>query len=317
MAIKVMTWAFDESPTDGAERLVLLALADNSSEEGYCWPSLLTISRKGGIARRSAIRLIAQLESKGILTVQRRWDEAINTNKTNMYRICWTDGIRAEEQVGDRYARTLAEWKNSRSRWAGGGDRESLGVVTESHQGGDRESLGVVTHGHQPSDIESPKSLINRKSEPALKPLVEPPPPAGSNAASVQEEEVLPGEFKLELQNYGVFAEVLPKIAATMAARNLAESDVRGVLLKLREKHEPERAASLLLTRLKNTRPIISAIGYTNSSSGNAYPVCRRCGSVHTAEFTRTVNGKAVCLDCLTDDEYSIYFGEGGEGGDE
>ena len=305
-----MSWTFEQSPTEGSERLVLLALADNANDEGVCWPSLNTIARKCSLERRSVIRLVAQLVDKGLLTVQRRWEGI--TNLTNLYRICWTDEIRQAEEVTDLYLRTLAEFKNSRAKYPRGGDTESLGVVTQSHQGSDIESLGVVTRRHQGGDTESPESSLNHKRQPSLKPSVEPPPPTSSNAAvTVQDEEALPQGLRDELLNFGIFTEVIPTIAAVMQQKNLSAEDVRAVMRRLAEKHEPERAAALLLTRLKNLRQTTSAIGYAHKTQNSSFPVCSRCSQFHVADFTVNIAGKDVCLDCLTDAEYPFYVQEG------
>ena len=56
MCIRIMTRVWDEGPSDRAELLVLLALADFADENGYCWPSIATISAKVRIPRHPAIR---------------------------------------------------------------------------------------------------------------------------------------------------------------------------------------------------------------------------------------------------------------------
>lgn len=50
-----------------AEKLVLLALADNANDEGNCWPSIATISRKTGKCARAVQAAISALETAGFL----------------------------------------------------------------------------------------------------------------------------------------------------------------------------------------------------------------------------------------------------------
>ena len=50
------------------EKLVLLALADNASDEGHCFPSITTLVRKCGAAERTIYKTIDRLESLGHLT---------------------------------------------------------------------------------------------------------------------------------------------------------------------------------------------------------------------------------------------------------
>jgi hypothetical protein len=292
MSIKIMVWTFEQSPTAGSERLVLLSLADNASDQGYCWPSLATIARKSSLDRRSVIRLITRLQAKGIITVQRRFQGL--TNDTNMYRICWTDEIRGAEQVTEAYNTALKAFR--------GGDTESLGVVTLSHYPGDTESLGVVTHGHQGSDTESPKSLINHQLNHHLNPIENPPPPTSSRSTTAKEEEGLPNLLREELINFGIFSEVMPRVFETMAARKLDADDVRQVLNHLR-KTEPERGPALFLTRLNNARHTESANGYAHLNSVR----CTRCNHNFGEDFVIVLGEKDVCLDCLTEEEYAAY----------
>ncbi len=84
MSILKMAEVFSLQEISGHEKLVMLALADNSNDQGICWPSLETIARKASVAERSARRLIRQLTDRGFLEVE------INTSgkrKGNIYHL--------------------------------------------------------------------------------------------------------------------------------------------------------------------------------------------------------------------------------------
>lgn len=100
-------------------KLVLIKLADNANDSGECWPSYQHIAEQCEISTRSVIRHIDALCEAGLLQKQHR--PGPKGNSSNLYQI------------------TLR------------GDRESLGVVTESHKGGDTVSPGG-------SDRESPRT---------------------------------------------------------------------------------------------------------------------------------------------------------------
>lgn len=51
-----------------ADKIVLLALADNANDEGHCWPSITTLARKCGMDRRTVLRVISTLEDLRHLT---------------------------------------------------------------------------------------------------------------------------------------------------------------------------------------------------------------------------------------------------------
>lgn len=57
-------WPLKMSP---AQKSVLISLADNSSDEGFCWPSVKTISKRTCLSERSVQRAINWLEERGLL----------------------------------------------------------------------------------------------------------------------------------------------------------------------------------------------------------------------------------------------------------
>ena len=72
-------WAEKLKPT---HKLVLMALADNSDDDCYCWPSVPTLARKTGMDERSVQRILRVLESLGLLKVEPRFrnDGSATTN---------------------------------------------------------------------------------------------------------------------------------------------------------------------------------------------------------------------------------------------
>lgn len=84
MSIRAMIWAWEQELKSGP-KLVLLKLADNSNDEGICWPSMATIQRHTGLSRSSVIRYTKQLEQGGFLKVQRRRADGINLS--NVYEL--------------------------------------------------------------------------------------------------------------------------------------------------------------------------------------------------------------------------------------
>jgi len=51
-----------------SQKLVLLALADSANDEGHCWPSMVSLSRKCSKSDRTIQRVIKELEALGHLT---------------------------------------------------------------------------------------------------------------------------------------------------------------------------------------------------------------------------------------------------------
>ena len=78
-------WQASE-PREAADRLMLLALADNADDRGLCWPGIPTLARKCAVHRSTVIRTLERLEAAGHLDVERR------AGRVNVYRITLASG---------------------------------------------------------------------------------------------------------------------------------------------------------------------------------------------------------------------------------
>ncbi len=84
MAINVMSWAWRESRADGADLLVLLAIADQSNEDGGgAWPSVVGLATRARVSVRTVQRCLARLIELGELEVQ----YGAGHNGVNVYRV--------------------------------------------------------------------------------------------------------------------------------------------------------------------------------------------------------------------------------------
>lgn len=72
MSVRVMSAVWDMPMDSSAQKLVLLALADNANDAGECYPSLTTISRKTSLDERTVRRAIRQLQQLGFMSVAER-----------------------------------------------------------------------------------------------------------------------------------------------------------------------------------------------------------------------------------------------------
>ncbi|UCJ16933.1 helix-turn-helix domain-containing protein [Pseudomonas sp. MM211] len=73
MSIKAMNWAW-EQPLPPVPKLVLMALADNADDHGYCWPKMKTIAAKCSTSERTVQRTIKTLLAAGLLKKDARFN---------------------------------------------------------------------------------------------------------------------------------------------------------------------------------------------------------------------------------------------------
>lgn len=67
MSTHVSARVWKRSRSKGSARLVLLYLADNADDQGYCWPKVATIAEAANISERQARAALATLEADGEL----------------------------------------------------------------------------------------------------------------------------------------------------------------------------------------------------------------------------------------------------------
>ena len=68
MSVKATSWVWQESKSEGADRLVLLALADFADEAGRCFGSWGTLEGKTRLSRSTIVRSLRRLEASGDLS---------------------------------------------------------------------------------------------------------------------------------------------------------------------------------------------------------------------------------------------------------
>lgn len=86
-----MTWVWDNSPAEGTELLLLLALADHASDDGAdAWPSVATLARKCRVHPRTVQRLLRKLDAAGLISVEPnagRVPGRTQREQPNLYRV--------------------------------------------------------------------------------------------------------------------------------------------------------------------------------------------------------------------------------------
>ena len=72
MSFSATRWAWKQTASS-RDKLVLLALADRSNDQGECWPSMARIAIDCGLSRHTVMRSVAKLRQLGLVeTTQRK-----------------------------------------------------------------------------------------------------------------------------------------------------------------------------------------------------------------------------------------------------
>lgn len=70
MSVRVSSLVWDNGPTKAADRLMMLALADNSDDNGLAWPGMTRLAAKCCVGENAARATIRRLEGEGWLRVE-------------------------------------------------------------------------------------------------------------------------------------------------------------------------------------------------------------------------------------------------------
>lgn len=83
-----MTWVWGLKELPASETLVLLALADQANDEGFCWPTQETIAAKARCSVRSVKRAIDSLKRAELLRIEHRGNDGYGKGrKSNIYHL--------------------------------------------------------------------------------------------------------------------------------------------------------------------------------------------------------------------------------------
>lgn len=130
MSIKVIQWVWDCSQSKNAERLVLLAIADNAADDGsHAYPSLAELQRKANLSERAVRDALRRLEAAGEL----RTHVGGGRGGTNYYTVVMTPCSRVNpaESAPPRQRKGAESAGGEGQNLPGGGAESAPGTVPE------------------------------------------------------------------------------------------------------------------------------------------------------------------------------------------
>jgi len=151
VSVKLSAWVWDGCAAHGVKGIKLLImarLADFSSDEGVCWPSVDTIARQLGAGRSTVITAITQLEKDGWLTrTERRKGQR---SATNLYTL----NAEKMRQAAASYQGSVSERPIPEPSNSGRSDSECSG--SERPENGEKRGSEGSESGHDPSVTTDP-----------------------------------------------------------------------------------------------------------------------------------------------------------------
>jgi len=86
MSVVATNWAWGQL-LPPAPKLVLMSLADNADEEGYCWPRVKNVAKRCNVSERTVQRTLRTFEGLGLLKVTRRFRPESGRQTSNGYQL--------------------------------------------------------------------------------------------------------------------------------------------------------------------------------------------------------------------------------------
>ena len=160
MSIRIMSHVWNMEIDDSTAKLTLMALADFSDDEGYCYPSYEVLAKKISKSKRTAIRAVEKLTELGFLQKEKR-ELKDGTSSANLYKI-----LSEKDRVTQAHPRVTNE-------------KERVTSVTLPSDIDDTPRVTSVTpcsdKGVTPINITTNRTVSRTIKEPSINPL----PPKG------------------------------------------------------------------------------------------------------------------------------------------
>ena len=85
MSNKALTWALEQTTGSPTRKLVLLRLADQANDDGYCWPGKKSIARHCEVHKKTVQKALHDLQRQGLIWIEHRKDDDGVVNLTSRY----------------------------------------------------------------------------------------------------------------------------------------------------------------------------------------------------------------------------------------
>ena len=156
MSIRIMSQVWNMEIDDSTTKLTLMALADFSDDEGYCYPSYEVLAKKISKSKRTAIRAVEKLAELGFLQKEKR-ELNDGTSRTNLYKIV------SENERVTQTPPMMTNEKEAVTSMTSHSDTDDTRVVTNVSLHSDK--------GVTPINITTNRTVSRTIKEPSINPL--------------------------------------------------------------------------------------------------------------------------------------------------
>ncbi|WP_103602811.1 helix-turn-helix domain-containing protein [Campylobacter concisus] len=156
MSIRIMSQVWNMEIEDSTTKLTLMALADFSDDEGYCYPSYEVLAKKISKSKRTAIRAVEKLAELGFLQKEKR-ELNDGTSRTNLYKIV------SENERVTQTPPMMTNEKEAVTSMTSHSDTDDTRVVTNVSLHSDK--------GVTPINITTNRTVSRTTKEPSINPL--------------------------------------------------------------------------------------------------------------------------------------------------
>jgi hypothetical protein len=156
MSIRIMSQVWDMEIDDSTTKLTLMALADFSDDEDYCYPSYEVLAKKISKSKRTAIRAVEKLAELGFLQKEKR-ELNDGTSRTNLYKIV------SENERVTQTPPMMTNEKEAVTSMTSHSDTDDTRVVTNVSLHSDK--------GVTPINITTNRTVSRTIKEPSINPL--------------------------------------------------------------------------------------------------------------------------------------------------
>lgn len=150
MSVRIISTVFERSEATHAARLVLIALADNASDDGIAWPTQETLAHKARLSKRAVADAISELVSKNEIEVRKA---QVGRRRVNVYRVL----LDAREPDYERLPFKLNEPFSRDADFASRGESDDVQTSPSRRAGSAHPSIEPSL---KPSDARIPNGML-------------------------------------------------------------------------------------------------------------------------------------------------------------